>query len=152
MRGPGLSLSNRRVGASSAFMNPRNRYAEALKENYNIIGLAGAVAVAAALTNPFILLPALVAEAAYLIFVPDTRWYTQRLARRHDAEIEERRNRMKAEIMPTLRPDLQRRFLRLEELRRQIGTLSMGEKTWFLEVLRKLDYLLDKFLQFAAKE
>jgi hypothetical protein len=133
-------------------MNPRNRYAEALKENYNIIGLAGAVAVAAALTNPFILLPALVAEAAYLIFVPDTRWYTQRLAHRHDAEIEERRNRLKAEIMPTLRPDLQRRFLRLEELRRQIGTLSMGEKTWFLEVLRKLDYLLDKFLQFAAKE
>ena len=59
---------------------------------------------------------------------------------------------MKAEILPTLRPDLQRRFLRLEALRQQIGTLSMGEKTWFLEILRKLDYLLDKFLQFATKE
>lgn len=133
-------------------MTPRNRYAEAFKENYNIIGLAGAVALAAASLNPLLLLPAFVLEAAYLIFVPDSGWYSQRLARRHDAEIEARREQMKAEILPTLRPDLQRRFLRLEELRRQIGTLSMGEKSWFLEVLRKLDYLLDKFLQFATKE
>ncbi len=133
-------------------MTPRNRYAEAFKENYNIIGMAGAVAVAAALVSPLVLLPAFVLEAAYLIFVPDSRWYSQRLARRHDAEIEARRNQMKAEILPTLRPDLQRRFLHLEQVRGQIGTLSMGERTWFLEVLRKLDYLLDKFLQFATKE
>lgn len=133
-----------------------NRYAEAFKENFNLIGLAGSVAVAAALVNPVIsplvLLSALVLEAAYLIFVPDSRWYTDRLSRRHDAEIQARRDKMKAEVLPTLRPDLQRRFLRLEEMRAQIGTLSMGEKTWFLEVLRKLDFLLDKYLQFAAKE
>jgi hypothetical protein len=133
-------------------MSPRNRYAEAFKENYNIIGLASAVAVAAALVNPLVLLPAIVMEAAYIIFVPDSRWYMQRLARRHDAEIQARRDRMKAETLPKLRADLQRRFLRLEEMRGQIGTLSMGERDWFLEVLRKLDYLLDKFLQFAAKE
>ena len=133
-----------------------NRYAEAFKENFNLIGLAGSVAVAAALVNPVIsplvLLSALVLEAAYLIFVPDSRWYTDRLSRRHDAEIQARRDKIKAEVLPTLRPDLQRRFLRLEEMRAQIGTLSMGEKTWFLEVLRKLDFLLDKYLQFAAKE
>lgn len=133
-------------------MTPRNRYAEAFKENYNIIGLAGAVAVAAAMVSPLMLLPAFVLEAAYLIFVPDSRWYMQRMAHRHDAEIQARREQMKAEVLPTLRPDLQSRFLHLEELRQQIGTLSMGEKSWFLEVLRKLDYLLDKFLQFAAKE
>ncbi|HEY0074901.1 MAG TPA: hypothetical protein VGB77_12415 [Abditibacteriaceae bacterium] len=133
-----------------------NRYAEAFKENFNIIGLAGSVAVAAALINPvvspLVLLSALVLEAAYLIFVPDSRWYTDRLSRRHDAEIQARRDQIKAEVLPTLRPDLQRRFLRLEEMRAQIGTLSMGERTWFLEVLRKLDFLLDKYLQFAAKE
>ena len=137
-------------------MNPRNRYAEAFKENFNIIGLAGSVAVAAALVNPIVsplvLISALVLEAAYLIFVPDSRWYTDRLARRHDAEIEARREQIKAEVLPTLRPDLQRRYARLEEMRKQIGTLSMDEKTWFLEVLRKLDFLLDKYLQFAAKE
>src|SRR5688572_10854652 len=124
-----------------------NRYAEAFKENYNLVGLAGSVAVAAALVNPvvspLVLLSALVLEAAYLIFVPDSRWYEQRLSRRHDAEIQARREQMKAEVLPTLRPDLQRRFLRLEEMRAQIGTLSMGERTWFLEVLRKLDFLLD---------
>jgi hypothetical protein len=129
-----------------------NRYTEAFKENFNVIGLAGAVAVAAAMVNPLILLPALVLEAAYLIFVPDSRWYSDRLSRRHDAEIQARRDQIKAEVLPTLRPDLQRRFLRLEEMRAQIGTLSMGERTWFLEVLRKLDFLLDKYLQFAAKE
>jgi hypothetical protein len=133
-------------------MSPRNRYAEAFKENFNIVGLAGAVAVAAATLTPLLLLPVFVLEAAYLIFVPDSRWYASRLAQRHDAAIEARRAQMKAQILPLLRPSLQSRYLRLEELRRQIGTMAMDEQNWFREVLRKLDYLLDKFLQFASKE
>jgi hypothetical protein len=133
-------------------MTSPNRYLQAFKESYNLVGLAGAVALAAATLNPLVLLPALVLEAAYLIFVPDMRWYMQRLARLNDAEIEARRKETKDKVLPTLRPDLQQRFLRLEELRRQIGTISLEEQTWFLEVLRKLDYLLDKFLQFSSKE
>lgn len=133
-------------------MTVRNRYAEAFKEDFNIISLAGVVAVAAATLTPLLLLPAFVLEAAYLIFVPDSRWYSGRLSRRNDADIEAQRARIKAQIMPTLRPALQHRFERLEQLRRQIGTIALDEKTWFLEVLRKLDFLLDKFLQFAGKE
>ncbi len=133
-------------------MTVRNRYAEAFKEEFNIIGLAGAVALAAATLNPLLILPAFVLEAAYLIFVPDSSWYSKRLSARHDADIEAQRARIKAQIFPTLRPALQQRFERLEEVRRQIGTIALDEKTWFHEVLRKLDFLLDKFLQFAGKE
>ena len=113
---------------------------------------SGVVAVAAATLNPLLLLPAFVLEAAYLIFVPDLPWYLKRLAKLSDGDIEARRAKIKAQVLPSLRPALQQRFFRLEEVRRQIGTISLDEKTWFLEVLRKLDYLLDKFLQFAGKE
>jgi hypothetical protein len=47
---------------------------------------------------------------------------------------------------------MQARFARLEEMRLQINAQPMEGQTWFREVLRKLDYLLEKFLQFASKE
>src|SRR5207244_1873265 len=49
-------------------------------------------------------------------------------------------------------PSMQTRFARLEEMRVQINAQPMEGQTWFREVLRKLDYLLEKFLQFAGKE
>jgi hypothetical protein len=51
-----------------------------------------------------------------------------------------------------LRPALQDRFLRLEGVRREIDQQAAGDATWMREVLRKLDFLLEKFLQFAVKE
>ena len=133
-------------------MNKVNRYIEAFKENYNTIGLATVAAVSAALLTPVPLLAGLVAEAAYLLFVPDSKWYEARLARRFDAEVIARRQKLKDQTLPTLRPEMQERFLRLEEMRKQIDTQSQDDKAWFREVLRKLDYLLEKFLLFAAKE
>src|SRR5690349_10011092 len=47
---------------------------------------------------------------------------------------------------------MQARFARLEEMRRQIDAQPVEGQTWYREVLRKLDYLLEKFLQFASKE
>jgi hypothetical protein len=129
-----------------------NRYLEALKEHFNVVGMASAAALSAATLNPLPLLVGLVAEAAYLAFVPDSKWYEARLARRFDAEVERRREELKQQLFPLLRPELQERFLRLEETRRQISEQSLGDQKWFREVLRKLDYLLERFLQFAAKE
>jgi hypothetical protein len=127
-----------------------NRYLAALKESYNGIGLATVAAISAATLNPLPLLVGLVAEAAYLVIVPDTKWYQTRLARRSDAEAEQQRQKLKAEVLPTLRPEVQARFTHLEEMRRQIG--SQDDKAWYREVVQKLDYLLDKFLLFGAKE
>src|SRR5262249_20735992 len=53
---------------------------------------------------------------------------------------------------PLLRPETQQRFLHLEEIRKQVDTQSQDDREWYREVLRKLDYLLDKFLVFAGKE
>src|SRR5947209_5399643 len=101
-------------------MPKHNRLIEAMKESYNAVGLAGAVALSAAMLNPLPLLAAIVAEAAYLLFVPDSDWYQARLSRRYDAEIEAQRQQMKAQTLTLLRPEMQERFAHLEATRRQI--------------------------------
>src|SRR5947199_10758266 len=93
------------------------RYVEALKENPNKVGLASALGLFVASWNPIPLLVGVVAEAAYLLFVPDSKWYEARLSRRHDAEVERRRRQLKDQLIPTLRPEMQDRFTRLEETR-----------------------------------
>lgn len=129
-----------------------NRYLAALQESYNVLGLTSMVALSAATLNPLPLLVGLVAEAAYLIFVPDSRWYGAHLSRRDDAKVQARRDELKAKTLPNLRPQLQDRFMRLEEVRREIDRQAAGDATWMREVLRKLDFLLEKFLHFAVKE
>jgi hypothetical protein len=129
-----------------------NQYAEAFKENFNILGLAAVGAISAATLNPLPLLAGIVVEAAYLLFVPDSGWYTRRLARRHDAAVEARRQKLKETILPNLRESMQQRYWRLQETRAQMDSAHLGSEEWFLEVRRKLDYLLEKFLHFAQKE
>ena len=129
-----------------------NRYLEALKEGGNLIGLTSLVAVSAALLSPLPLLAGLVVEAAYLLFVPDSHWYDARLSRRNDAEVERRRQQLKVQTFALLDADMQARFTRLEQIRTQINAQAQDDRKWFLTVLRKLDYLLEKFLLFAGKE
>jgi hypothetical protein len=93
----------------------------------------------------------------YLIFVPDTKWYVSRLAERYDAEVQKRRDDLKAKIIPTLRPEMASRFDRMETMYRGIKAQQADDPVrtasgWFREVLRKLEFLLEKFLQFASKE
>src|SRR5947199_297066 len=133
-------------------MRRSNKLSEAFKESFNIMGLAGAVAVSAALLTPVPLIAGLVAEAAYLLLVPDMKWYDARLSKRYDAEVEKRRQELKNSILPNLRPEMQARFSRLEQTRRDIEAHPIEGETWFREVLRKLDFLLEKFLLFAAKD
>ncbi len=133
-------------------MSARNRYLEAVKENYNTIGLAAAAALSLALLNPVPLLAGIIAEVGYLLVVPDTKWYSARLAVRNEADAEQQRRKLKEQTLPTLFPEEQARFQRLEAMRAQIDTQSQDNRMWYREVLRKLDYLLEKFLIFAAKE
>ena len=130
----------------------KNRYISALQDQYNLLGLSSIVALAAASTSFTPLLIGVVIEAAYLIFVPDSKWFESRLSRQHDAEIVAQREQLKSEILPKLRPTLQTRFAKLEEERADIDRRAQDDKEWMREVLRKLDFLLDKFLQFALKD
>jgi len=133
-------------------MKRPSKLKEAFAEAFNTVGLAGALAVSAALLNPIPILGALVVEAAYLLFVPDSKWYEKRLAAKYDKEVEERRRKLRDQVFPTLSPSVQARFTRLETVRDQIGTQTVDGRMIFREVLRKLDYLLEKFLLFASKE
>ncbi len=129
-----------------------NRFREAFKENGNLIGLTAAAALSLAMLNPLPLIAGVVMEAAYLLFIPDSKWYEKRLSTRFDAEVEARRQEVKTQVLPTLRPELQERFLKMEATRKQIEVQAEPNKAWFREVVRKLDYLLEKYLQIAAKE
>lgn len=133
-------------------MQTQNRYREALAEGGNLVGISSAVALSLATFSPLPLLVGLVAEAAYLLFVPDSEWYSRRLARRHDVEIDRRREALKAQLLPTLRTPRRRSFQRLEEIRGEIEAQAGEDSPWFPQVLRKLDFLLEKYLQFAEKE
>ncbi len=134
-------------------MQKKNRFAEAFKENFNLVGLAGAVALSAATLNPLPLIVMGIAEAAYLLFIPDSRWYDTRLGKRFDAEVDARRAALKAQTFPHISGAMQERFTRLESIRVQISSQPpSGDEKWFREVVRKLDYLLEKFLMFAQKE
>jgi len=130
----------------------KNRYVAAISENANVLGVASVVALSAALWSVPLLLAGLVAEAAYLIFVPDSKWFEKRLSAKNDAEVEAHRARIKAETLPRLRPSLRARFDKLEAARREIERQAAPDKRWMREVLRKLDFLLEKFLQFALKD
>ena len=130
-----------------------NRFKEAFRENFNLGGLAVAAAVSLATLNPIPLLVGVVAEAAYLLFVPDSKWYENRLQAKFDAEVQQRRERLKAQVYPTISRRMQERFERLETIRAQITAQpGMESAEWFRQVLRKLDYLLEKFLLFSSKE
>ena len=129
-----------------------NRYAEAFKEGFNAVGLAGIVAASAALVTPIPLLIGLVAEAAYLVFVPDSSWYEKRVAARFDAQVRERREELKRQILPALRPILQARWHKIENLRQSIAAQGQGDRKFFRPIERKLDFLLEKWLHFAGRE
>ena len=106
---------------------------------------------------PIPILIGLVAEAAYLLFVPDLKWYQLRLSKVYDADISKRREEAKYRVLPLLRPDMQSRFARMEAMLESIEAQSKTDAAreasgWSREVIRKLDFLLEKFLQFAAKD
>lgn len=129
-----------------------NRLLAAFKENGNILGLASAAALSAALLNPIPLLVGAVIETAYLLFVPNSAWYRDRLTRREENDVEGRRQRLRGQTLPLLRPEMRKRYERLEEVRRQIEAQSRDNAVWLGDILHKLDYLLETFLAFGLKE
>jgi hypothetical protein len=133
-------------------MKPPIRHLAAFKENANVLGLAALASVSAATLNPLPLLAGAVLEVAYLLFVPDSKWYAAKLAARAEADRDKQRRERRDKLLPGLRPDMQARYSRLEEKRRQLEAPPGSEQLWFDEVLDKLDYLLEKFLFFASSE
>ena len=114
--------------------------------------MAGIAAAALALLNPLPLLIGIAAEAVYLLFVPDSKWYEVRLKAKFDAEVQARLEKLRDQVFPQIHSSIQEQFNRLKMARDQIGQQSRSEEQWFREALRRLDFLLEKYLQFALKE
>jgi hypothetical protein len=134
-------------------MEKKNRLSEAFQENFNVLGLAGLAAASLVTFSPLPLLVGIVAEAAYLLFVPDSKWFAARQEKRFDAEIVAHRQKLKQQVFPRIIDSMKERFARLEGLREQVGaSQTFAGESWFRQVLRKLDYLLEKFLLFARKD
>ncbi len=129
-----------------------NRLREAFTEAANVVCLASAAALSAGLQNPEPLWVGLVAETAYLLCVPRSRWYAARLARRMETHVDARRQMQEAQRLPRLRVEMRARFQRLKDLRRQIDAQAQDDAHWYSDLFSKLDYLLDRFLLFASKE
>jgi len=130
----------------------QNRYIAAFKESHNLIGLAAVTAVSAAMLNPVPLLVGAVLEAAYMLFIPDSKYFEARLARLGAANTQEKREEFKRNTLPALRPELRTRYERLEGMRGEIARQSSSDPNWTRDILGKLDFLLEKFLAFASKE
>ncbi|WP_394794749.1 hypothetical protein [Armatimonas sp.] len=133
-------------------MARKNRLADAFKENFNVVGLAGAAGLSLAFLTPLPLLIGIVAEVGYLLFVPDSRWYQNRLSQRFDAEVTARRVKLREQVFLVISENVQERFTRLEDIRTQLDGHALSKENWMREVCRKLDYLLEKFLLFARRE
>lgn len=133
-------------------MARRNRYIEALKDTPNLIGLASAAALSAALLNPLPLLVGLVAEAAYLLFIPDSAWFQKRLAEKEKGDARERRQQLRNDLLPTLRPLDHNRFKVLEDTHQDIAAYSERSLgNWHRDIVEKLDYLLEQYLIFSGR-
>ncbi len=133
-------------------MSAPNRVRDAFLEGYNTVGLASVAALSLATLNPLPFIVGAVAEAAYLLFVPDSKWYAERVEEKYDLAVRARRERLKGEVLPTLSGVVADRFLRLEHVRGQIDSQTGGDRKPYRQVLRKLDYLLEKFLLFGQKQ
>jgi len=133
-------------------MSRNNRYSEAFKESANLIGLSGIVAVSCAATSVLPLLIGVAAETAYLLFVPDSKWYAGRLSRREREGALQQRKAFRDRTVPQLREHMRERYIHLEEVGDQIRAQAAADPKWYGDILPKLDYLLDKFLTFAVKE
>lgn len=130
-----------------------NKYVAALKDEFHLVGMAAlfaTCAVTAPIVFPFVALPL---EAAYLLFAPDSAWLKNRLARKQEADAERKRQQMRRQILPTLALQDQVRFNSLEAARAEIErqeSPTLG--SWYRQVVRQLDYLMEKFLLFASKK
>jgi hypothetical protein len=129
---------------------------EAAKETPNVVGLAAAAALSMATLNPVPILVGMVAEAAYLLAVPDSSWYGQLLARRKkvlDAKAAmDARDSQKKSIIPLLPDNLAERYKNLERAKILLEKDLPADDAFYGDILQRLDHLLDSFLSFAQKD
>lgn len=126
------------------------KYKEVFNEGFNLIPLASAVSLGIATGSIPLLFGAAVAEAAYLWVAPDLKIFQDRIRRKEEAEAAARREALERDtpLTEASRADWEE----LKRIRQEIETNQPEDRTWFNQVLRQLDYLMEKYLRFAEQE
>jgi flagellin-specific chaperone FliS len=133
-------------------VKPSSKHTAAFKDELNWIGTGLIIAAGFFAGFPLAIPFAWAAyEAAYMLFVPDSTWYERRLSHKADAEVERQRRSLKKTYLPSLLEEDRDRFRELEQVRREIEAQEPTSELWFREIVRKLDFLLERFLLFAHK-
>jgi hypothetical protein len=128
------------------------KHVQAFKDELNWIGSGLIIAAGFAAAMPVLIPFAWLAyEAAYMLFVPDSAWYERRLSRKFDAEVVRRRQGLRRRFFPFLLSEDKRRYESMERMRREIEAQQTDAGTLQREMLRKLDFLMERFLQFGSK-
>jgi len=132
---------------------PQSKTVQAFLELPNLAVLVLAL-VGFGVTSAYVGIVAVaVLEAAYLIAIPNTAWYSRRLVERYEQTAQKRIDALKAKHLSSLAFEARSRFGHLEMLRRSISTQSEAAgKSWYQEIVQKLDYLLEQFLLLGAKQ
>ncbi len=128
-------------------MDLKHRLQTALREDANVVGLAGSAALSLALLNPLPLLIGFVAETIYLLYVPDSRWYSTRLSRRYDADVRGRRQELRQKQFVSAPASVVEKWDLLESLRTEIGLHKTSDASNWLKFLRRIDYLMELQVQ-----
>ena len=121
-------------------MTLKQRVYEALWEDANVLGLAGCAALSLSLLSPLPLLIAFVAEVVYLLYVPDSHWYANRVARWHDSLINDHQGAGRTSVTDS--PGAAR-VRDLGRLRSVILARDGSESETLMGFLQKLDDLLE---------
>lgn len=127
------------------------KYIEAFKDGMNWIGSGAVVAAGFLLPDPSLTpLVWLGYEAAYMLVVPNTPWFQRRLRRKREAALAHHREALRSQVWQSLLPEDRRRFEALERVR---GEIEQQAKASSMppEMLRQLDDLLQRFLEFGQK-
>jgi hypothetical protein len=125
----------------------RPKLLEALLQDFNLIGLGGVVALAAATSSPIPLIAGAAVEALYLINAPGSTWFERYLAVQRARRRTQRRASWRQRVFAGLpRADRERFHATQRRLGSARGALDQETRLLALAELDRVDDLLDQML------
>lgn len=128
-----------------------SRIKTAFNEQENMIGMAVFAGLSIFLLNPIPLIIGAAIEVAYLLFVPDSNWYNNRLVARQKGIAKERREALKQKVYNSVGSEYWEKYTQLESVRTQLDDDYTSRPDW-RDVIDRLDTLLGKYLEFGLQD
>lgn len=128
-----------------------SRIASAFKEQENMVGMSVFLAASIFFLNPVPLIVGALLEVAYILFVPDSNWYSNRLETKQRKLIEERRSDLSYQFRCLATRENAAKYQELTSVRAQLDDDYVSRPDW-RDVINRLDTLLDKYVEFGLQD